>query len=347
MILGMIVYRCFATYTLNLAPARLPSNQTYFNSSWTSWGGSVVKVNSTVDPNYPYHLYVAFMVEHCSLSAWVSNSIVIHAVSNDPLGPFTYSDVALPLWHHNPQISQAPDGTFLLMSIGMNPESPVINCTGSSNEMDRIIPSSRLTHGEELVEMHTSSSPYGPWTPVLVNNNNNLFNGTNPSPYVFPNGTIYVASHNSGGLTISSASSYHGPYSNPIAVVPYSYFNDTYTFEDPFLWYDTTANVWRVLLHMYNLSNTHEQFRVGGYAQSLTSDAYGPWILQTDSEPVYTTFIQFNDGSNTTLSRRERPKLLLDSVTGEPRYLYTAVCPSQGNCYTLGQEIIPSLFARE
>ena len=288
------------------------------------------------------------MAYHCGLNAWEINSLVVHGVSNDPLGPFIYSDIALPIWHHNPQIIQAPDGKFLLMSIGMSPEGQVANCTPSSSSTDNTIPPTfdptnlQFTHGAELVEMHTSSSPYGPWEPVIVNGNNNLFNGTNPSPYIFPNGTIYVASHNNEGLTISNATSYLGPYTEGITVITYADYGDNYTFEDPFLWYDTNANIWRVLLHMYNRSDTRDQFRVGGYGQSLTSNVYGPWILQTDSEPAYTTFIELDNGTNITLSRRERPKLLFDNITNEPRYLYTGVCPSNGNCYTLGQEIGPN-----
>jgi hypothetical protein len=325
-----------ALYTMDLLPGPPASRQVYNNASYTSWGGSVVEVPE--DSAYRFHLFAAFMILHCGLDAWTGNSEVVHAVSNNPLGPFVYADVALPVWHHNPQIVRNPDGTFLLMSIGMSPESRVANCTPSSKDATR----PPLTHGAELVEMHTSSSPYGPWTPVEnpTIGGPNLFNGTNPSPWVFPNGTIVVASHNNCGLTLSSASSYKGPYSAPECVVRYSAYHTNYTFEDPFLWYDSVASKWRVLLHQYNMSDTHDQVRVGGYAESAGPDPYGPWTLQPDAYPVYNTTVQYTDGTAQTFSRRERPKILFNATTGLPAYLYTGVCPlNSENCFTLGQPI--------
>ena len=48
-------------------------------------------------------------------------------------------------------------------------------------------------------------------------------------------------------------------------------------------------------------------------------------------------------GGAEVFARRERPKLLLDAATGEPRVLYTAVCPAEpkgdGLCYTHAQPV--------
>lgn len=325
-------------YEMDLLPAsKVP---VYLNDSYTSWGGSVIEVPE--DAAFRFHLYVAFMVEHCSLSAWVDNSLVLHAVANDPLGPFQYCDVALQVWHHNPQIVRHIDGTFLLMSIGMSPEGRVVNCTPGLGSAASEIGAIESGHGAELVEMHSSASPYGPWTPVLVNGNNNLFNGTNPSPYVLANGTVVVASHNNCGLTISAASTWTGPYSPPVCVLPYTAYGPgvTYTFEDPFLWYDIASETWKVLLHQYNLSDTKHQVAVGGYAESATADPYSTWTLQSPTTPAYNTTVQIDNGSSITYGRRERPKVLLNATTGQPAFLYTAVCPeNQQMCYTIGQAV--------
>ena len=67
----------------------------------------------------------------------------------------------LPVFHHNPAIVRAHDGTYLLYTIGPK----VFN-----------------------TELHYSASIEGPWHSVGV-----VINGSNPSPYVMPNGTIVVA----------------------------------------------------------------------------------------------------------------------------------------------------------
>jgi hypothetical protein len=95
--------------------------------------------------------------------------------------------------------------------------------------------------------------------------------------------------------------------------------------------------VWRALVHQYNGSAPHPQFRVGGALQSAGADALGPWTLQSDANPVYTTEVPFSDGSAANFTRRERPKLLL-GPDGAPAVLYTGVC--QGSrCWTLAQPV--------
>jgi hypothetical protein len=43
---------------------------------------------------------------------------VIHAVGSSPGGPFRYSDVTLPTWHHNPDIKRCPvTGEYVLYKI--------------------------------------------------------------------------------------------------------------------------------------------------------------------------------------------------------------------------------------
>ena len=43
---------------------------------------------------------------------------MIHAVGSSPGGPFLFSDVALPTWHHNPDIKRCPvTGEFVLYTI--------------------------------------------------------------------------------------------------------------------------------------------------------------------------------------------------------------------------------------
>ena len=103
-------------------------------------------------------------------------------------GPFNFSDVALPVWQHNPQVIRHPDGTYLLFTIGMDPEGKVATCNAAGGAL------ADAAHGAELIELHYSASPYGPWTELLVPgapyNGRNLFSGTNPTPWILPNGSV-------------------------------------------------------------------------------------------------------------------------------------------------------------
>ena len=108
----------------------------YLNESLTSWGG-----NALPDESGTYHLFTSAMssgTNHnahasdlspgpCGIGSWESDSLIIHAVSSSPLGPFKLADVALPSQHTNPQIARAPDGEWLLYTLGG------INCTSCKN----------------------------------------------------------------------------------------------------------------------------------------------------------------------------------------------------------------------
>ena len=46
----------------------------------SSWGGSVVQ-----GPDGLFHMFAAEFVNNCGLNTWLSNSVVVHATSPDPL----------------------------------------------------------------------------------------------------------------------------------------------------------------------------------------------------------------------------------------------------------------------
>jgi len=266
------------SYVLNLAPAALFPQQGYYNTTLSSWGGSVI-----VDDNGLFHMFAAAMTEECGLDQWTTNSEVIHATSSSPTGPFAMRDVALPVWHHNPQVIRDISGLYLLFSIGMDPEGTPVNCTHSTEVW--------TTHGAELIELYYSSSLSGPWTPLMVNGSINLFNGTNPSPFILSNGSIAVGSHSGNGFDVALADSWKGPYTLHKSV--FIWENGT-TGEDPFLWFDEGLQKWRVLFHQYNTSDPHDgSLWVGGYAESETSNILGKWNVQDYRTPAYRLNLTF------------------------------------------------------
>ena len=330
-----------APYIVPALPA--PAANGFHNASLWSWGGGVLRSDDGA-----YHLFASAFANGCGLGAWGSNSIAIHAVAASPLGPFAFVERALPNYHHNVQPVRAPDGTFLIFSIGMSPEPTMAKCGAADGRAG----GGRLAHGFETIEAYSSPSLAGPWSPVPGGppNGRNLFNGTNPAPFFDPslNGTLYVFSHNSAAVTVSIAPSWRGPYSPPQPV--FDFRENEYVGEDPVVWYDAKianeeggVGAWRCLYHMYNGSAPHPQFRVGGYAQSAGTSVLSRWTVQPESAPAYTTeFVAYIAGdagptATTTFARRERPKIYIDPASGEPAVLYTAVCPqsSGNNCFTI------------
>ena len=210
-------------FTLDLQPAAPPSHQAYRNTSLSSWGGSVVQ-----DPkDGVYHLFATGLSQGCQMDAWRTNSMVIHASSVHPTGPFIFRDVALPVWHHNPQAMRHSDGTWLLYttSADMPPER---DCAGGPSAARRTGMFARLADEQlresrswsqwnestddrreaggmlsmfgrrkpqQWVQCHHAKGPNGPWT--FLNTSQSaaepgVFAGTNPAPTTLPNGSVVV-----------------------------------------------------------------------------------------------------------------------------------------------------------
>jgi len=216
--------------------------------NWTSWGMSVMNVDGT------YHGMVAEMANECGLGAWTKGSQVIHTTSSSPTGPFVRvaGDPVVPPWSHNPQMIQAPDGTYVIFTLGDGwaQNGAPQNCLPKKGD-HRVFPHAtpkveevtfpplkglgnctRLATPNNCnpnpcwscnVTLHYSQdlNAEGPWTPITtqligLSNYDNIGNW-NPAPMVLPNGSIAVMIHtndNNGwsGETIAVADSWKGPY---------------------------------------------------------------------------------------------------------------------------------------
>jgi len=180
---------------LALGMARNVSSNGYRNASGASWGGSVIRADDG-----SYHMFVSFMDKDCSLASWKFNSVIHHAVSQNPDGPFTFKEVVFKEFAHNPTITRAPDGTYLLYHIG---ESLY------SSEMDLYVKDCRLgsesnpehsgnvggpKNFDARIRLATAKSLDGPWR--LVHGGKTILDPghsdrwdtavTNPAPVVLP-----------------------------------------------------------------------------------------------------------------------------------------------------------------
>lgn len=85
----------------------------YRNATEASWGGYPIQ-----DAEGTWHLFHAQMLYECSLNTWSTNSVIVRSTSASLSEPFTFQEVILGPFAHNPTIRRAPDGTYVLFYIG-------------------------------------------------------------------------------------------------------------------------------------------------------------------------------------------------------------------------------------
>jgi len=302
-------------------------------------------------------MYAAEFEGHCDISHWSPNSAIVHAVSTTGAdGPYVKKDVAVPPFAHNPKVVQAPDGTWLMYTIGVKlPGSDIHNCSSSSGGAADAIaaPPSPTPHTpgrnpgnrESNVTLYTSDSLEGPWTKFGVVLGPD-YKGTwdedtsNPSPWVLANGTVLLMYRGcvvgGGGcyaeyMGIASAPHWRGPYTRlgngPILPKVEA--------EDPSMWIDKRGN-FHYLMHYIPDAKLVARH---AFAKSY----FGPWLIHESSIP-YTTTVQFTDGGETTWEKRERPHIVFNEKR-DPAWLVTgAVLPGasggyHGGSFTLIQQI--------
>jgi hypothetical protein len=188
----------------------------YRNATYASWGGMSIQ-----DDSGTWQLFAAQMLNHCGLSSWTTNSVVVRGVSSDgPAGPFTFADTVTTPFSHNPKIFRDPvDGSYLLFSIGTGLWSTTpSNCSAPEFHVPvEDAPWKRTATGGVYpgpdgdgcgppplnsgcgLSLGTAPSLEGPWTFGPINVTNQAISKlldcahTNPSPWIFPNGTIVMA----------------------------------------------------------------------------------------------------------------------------------------------------------
>jgi hypothetical protein len=280
----------------------------------TTWGGNVLFDGAL------YHMYVAEMINNCSLTTWGTNSRCVHAVSNTLQGPFIFQDVAIDIWCHNPEphaFSNSSGTYYAIFHIGNGtPNGAPKNCTmnqyGEVEVADAdFIPESAASPGT----LHVSGSPYGPWVGFTGPNGGNC---NNPSALQVPNGTWAVLCDSTD---IYTSSAIEGPWTKLVSVSTNGGVDGTY--EDGFLYQDVLGN-FHILYHVYSLD-----FKLGWI---VSGHAYSEDLIHWTQQPTqpFPNWYMRDDGTNVTISTRERPKLFLNDQN-EPIALMNGVC-SALNC---------------
>lgn len=316
---------------LDIRPAKRDAGYNRTAEGISSWGSSIV--HDKHDDGL-FHLFLAEFENACGLEYWSPYSRIIRAESRTgPEGPYESRDEVVGTFSHNPTVvwSEA-DQEYLLYYIGC-PQVVSDTCTSPNFTCG---PGNYL-NGESGISV-ASSVDLSRWTshgPVFLGENSTAWDAvvTNPSPFPLyspedQTGEILLAYRgcpvncDAGWerINIASSSDFLGPYEE---LSPDPLFMDSN--EDPFIWQDKRGN-WHMLLHSLEPTGGFgDGPDVGRHAFARRWE--GPWTFVSETL-VYNTTIEYDDGSDITFYRRERPQLFF-SEDGEmtPLFLTNGVQP--------------------
>ena len=276
-------------------------------------------------------MYVAEMMNDCPLSTWGQNSRCTHAVSSTPEGPYTFADVSVTNWCHNPAIilSSSSSGKQLwsLFHIGDGTGGNVQNCTSGQEAVavdgDRAAP--QPSAGSTL---HVATNPYGPFTPAQP-----LPSCNNPAPFLAPNGTYFCICD--GFELYRTEDVETQPWTHVVTVRASSGSPIAGNYEDPFFYIDARGN-FHILYHVYRTGGASAHNCLPGNDGAVVSGHYfseDGLTWRTSPTMPYLNVVDLADGTQQLLTTRERPKMIFNEA-GEPTHLSNGVCPSPGNFNT-------------
>jgi len=301
-------------FAQNFRDRLLPTEEKFgfHQDNYWTWCGSVIK-----GEDGKYHMYASRWSKKLSFELyWLTNSEIVHAVSDKPEGPYSFSDIVLPprgeqFWDgkmtHNPAIRKYGD-TYLLYYTGTTykgdmPDENHLITVDSPKKLD--------AHQHERIGLATAKSPYGPWTrsdkPILdvVPNSWEQYLVANPSPLVFEDGRVMlyykgVEKLKTHAIGVAFANNWAGPYKR-MSDKPFEMGMGA---EDPTVWYENGKFHAMMLDHNHKFSEKEIY-----YAQSKDGLAW-----EVESNPVaITKNIRLKDGTINKHGAMERPSVLIEN----------------------------------
>jgi lysophospholipase L1-like esterase len=286
------------------------------------WCGSTIRSDDG-----KYHMFASRWSNSTGFSPyWLTNSEIVHAVADNPEGPYKFSEVALPargpeFWDgqmtHNPAIRKHGD-TYLLYYTGTTYKGARPSKENPVAETD---PLKLEAHTQERIGLATSKSPYGPWKrldkPVLDTRPNSWeqYLVSNAAPVVLKDGRVMLYYKgveklrvHAIGLAIADCPTceYKRVSDKPL--------NMGIGAEDPFIWQENGKFKALMLDHERRYSPDKEIF----YA---VSDDGLRWRVPLRSIAVSRSVL-FADGTTKKMNSTERPHVLIEN--GRPTHVFFA-----------------------
>ena len=300
--------RCPVAFRDRLLPA--PVEGGFRQSNYWVWCGTVVKGDDG-----KFHHYASRWPHGLPFSPhWLSNSEVVHSVSDTPEGPYRFADIALPprgeqFWDgrmtHNPVVRKV-GSQYAIFYTGTTYAGPTPTpghpiAENSAQKLD--------AHDGERVGVAVADSPYGPWRrfdrPILDVRSNSWeqFLLSNPSPLVRPDGSILlyykgVERLRKHAISVALATNVTGPYER-LSDKP---FDVGVGAEDPTMWFENGR------YHALML-DTDRNYSDKGIYYATSSDGLH-W--STHPNPVAVTrHYAWADGVVRRMDSTERPQILV------------------------------------
>jgi len=299
-----------------------PTEGAFSMEGYWVWGASVIR-----DDEGTYHMYAARWPGHLTFHpGWMIASDIVHAVSDSPVGPYKFVDVALPVrgaqyWDgrsaFNPKICRYKD-TYVLTYTGSTHPFP------DFPEDDSLTLNSKYSiigRSNKRIGIAYSKSPNGPWTrldqPALPTKPNTFYSflTSNPAPWINEDGSVvlifksrsynrHFPYHSSMKIGVATAPSFMGPY-RVVSNEPIFGEGKMAEVEDPTIWKDQEG------YHMLAKDQLGKITGSVGHGILAHSDDAVQWEL--DAKPyAYTKTIRWDDGTETTMGQLERVGVLLD-----------------------------------
>merc|ERR1712241_1009492 len=172
----------------------------YRNESMSSWGGYSIKIREE------WHMFASGMSHNCPLHDFMANSMTIHATSKTPGGPYKLEDISLPEFHHSVSVMQVNKTTLALVTEGITTNGSSIRHCESNSSIPSVDSYTDLGPDDDtdlgpddyMGISISNSGPHGPWKEHFIwkanlsNREEWNCNVSNPSPIVFPNGTVLL-----------------------------------------------------------------------------------------------------------------------------------------------------------
>lgn len=286
------------------------------------WCGSVIKGEDN-----KFHMFASRWPNNLSFNPhWLSNSEVVHAISETAEGPYRFYEVVLPprgeqYWDgrmtHNPTIRKV-DSTYLLYYTGTtyHGETPT-----PDHPLAVESPMKLEAHRNERIGLATATSVYGPWTrldhPILDTQPDSWdkFLVSNAAPVVLPDKSIYlfykgVEQLRKHAIGLAVAKSYDDPYVKD-SDNPFSFGMDA---EDPFIWFEDST------YHALLLDTGKK------YSKKEIYYAFSPdlrhWTIPSNPIAISKKLL-WSDGTERILNNTERPQVLVQN--GHATHVFIAI----------------------
>ncbi|OWW23313.1 sucrase [Zobellia sp. OII3] len=298
------------------------------NDSLSIWGGSMVKGEDGL-----FHMFYSQWPKNIGWE-WVNYSVIAHAVSESPFGPFRHKDVTLPdrgaeFWDgsttHNPTVHKF-NGKYYLYYMGNTGDKKIVSTPGK--------PKINWVHrNNQRIGVAVADSPNGPWKrfdkPVLdISPNDDALDAlmtSNPSVCQMPDGKIlmvYKAVGKKDPLPgggpvvhmVAIADSPTGPfkkYPNPV----FTFEGKRFPAEDPYIWYQDGK--FRAIVKRIKNDGKTREFSLVHY----DSEDGIQWERAKYFE-ISKRIVEWENGRTQQFEHLERPQVYMEN--GEPIALLCA-----------------------